>query len=291
MSSRKKTALVTGASSGIGYAVAFELASRGYQTFACARNLKAMEPLEAKGIKIFKMDVTNEQDIERVRALVATETDGYLDVLFNNAGQAFYTPLIDALEDTFMQAFNVNFFGATRVTRIFSSLVINAKGVIAFTGSLTGQLAFPFLGVYSATKSALHLYAETLRIEMQPFEVRVINLVTGAVSTSISNDQHLLPESLYNIDGHQELVDTRIELQTRMTATDVNKYARQVVTDFERQTVSRNEKVWRGSMASFMRYIVPLLPQFMKDKIIYKSFGVGTLFRNIKKQYAGVKLA
>ncbi|KAM9931345.1 hypothetical protein OXX80_009000, partial [Metschnikowia pulcherrima] len=85
---RQKVALVTGASSGIGFATAIEFAKRGYKTYACARRLEPMLPLKENGVIIVTCDVTSTESVDSLRDQISSENDGFLDVLFNNAGQS-----------------------------------------------------------------------------------------------------------------------------------------------------------------------------------------------------------
>ena len=165
-SQRQKVALVTGASSGIGLATAIELAKRGYKVFACARRLEPMADLRDKhGVIIFKMDVSDLDSVKNAKKFIEDKTGGkYLDILFNNAGQSCTFPAIDVRDEDFKQCFEVNVFGPMRTVRELAPLVINAKGVIAFTGSVSGVIPFPLSCTYSATEAAIHQYAATLSL-------------------------------------------------------------------------------------------------------------------------------
>ena len=101
MSEGKKSAFVTGASSGIGYSTAIELARRGYRVFAGARRLEAMEPLKSHGITVLKLDVTSMESIIAAKDLIEKETKGCLDILFNNAGVPCRGPAFDLEEEWF----------------------------------------------------------------------------------------------------------------------------------------------------------------------------------------------
>ena len=197
---RQKTALVTGASSGIGHATVIELANRGYKVFAAARRLEPMKDLESEhGAVILKVDVLSPESVLEAKKILSKETDGYLDILFNNAGQSCTYPAIDCKDEWFKQCYEVNVFGQMRVTRELAPLVINAKGVIAFTGSVAALIPLPFNSIYSSSKAAIHLYASILNLEMKPFGVEVINIVTGSVKTSFGDDGSLPENSYYNI--------------------------------------------------------------------------------------------
>ena len=92
--------------------------------------------------------------------------------------------------------FNTNLFGILEINRVFTDMVIDTKGKIVFTGSVSGYTPHPTSSVYVATKAALAMYAEALRIEMKPFGVRVVNVATAAVNTGMSSARLEIAESM-----------------------------------------------------------------------------------------------
>lgn len=105
-------------------------------------------------------------------------------------------PAIDVDIEEAKKIFNVNFFAIVRLCQVFAPLLIQAKGTIVMIGSLAGVIPYVFGSMYNASKAALHAYANTLRDELAPFDVKVINLVTGGVKSRIaSHTTRYLPES------------------------------------------------------------------------------------------------
>jgi len=153
-----KTALVTGASSGIGAAIAHALRLRGFEVVGTSR----------RGGLHRTLDVTDDASIERVvRSLPR------LDVLVNNAG-VMLTGAIEETEDAQAHAlFDVNFFGVARVTTRCLPLLRASRGRIVNIGSIACGNALPLLGYYAATKHALLGYTEALRAELKPLGVDV----------------------------------------------------------------------------------------------------------------------
>jgi 1-acylglycerone phosphate reductase len=94
---------------------------------------------------------------------------------------------LDYVAITF-KMFNANLFGIIEMNRIFADLVIASKGKIVFTGSVSGYTPHLSQSVYNSSKAAVELYARTLRIEMKPFGVRVVFVLTAAVNTGMSTD-------------------------------------------------------------------------------------------------------
>lgn len=287
---RQKTALVTGASSGIGYATALEFAKRGYKTFACARRLEPMEPLKEHGIIVFQCDVSSLESVRKAFTLVQSNTDGYLDILFNNAGQSCSLPATDVTDEAFEACFLVNVFGPVRLTREFAPLLINAKGTVGFTGSVSGLVPFPFSSIYSASKAAIHQYAATLRVEMKPFGVKVINFVTGGVKSNIADTRNLPEGSLYSVPGIEEAMVERKQMAARNKPILAESYAYKVVNDFERIGIEGSLNVYRGRLALFLGYLLWWCPRFIVERGLVRKFKLVEVFAQITAKYSKQKL-
>lgn len=288
---RQKIALVTGASSGIGFAAAIEFAKRGYKTYACARRLEPMEPLKSHGVFIITCDVTLAESVEELRDLIAEENDGFLDVLYNNAGQSCSFPAIDVTDEYAAQCFQVNVLAPVRLTREFSPLLIKAKGTVGFTGSVAGNVSFPFSSIYSASKAAIHQYAATLRLEMKPFGVKVLTFITGGVDTNIADTRALPETSLFNVPGMKEAFDERREMAKRNHPMPVEQYAYQIVNDFEGQSLGGRLNLYRGLMAKFLGFVLPWLPRFLVERAFLKKFKLKGVFAYISEKYSKDKTA
>jgi NAD(P)-dependent dehydrogenase (short-subunit alcohol dehydrogenase family) len=171
-----RTALVTGASSGIGAACALRLAASGWRVFAGVR-AEGAAPAATEEILL---DVANADDIAR-----ASKRIGELDALVNNAGIAISMPLEFIPLDELRRQLEVNVIGQVAVTQAFLPQLRRARGRIVFVGSIAGRSALPFLGAYAASKHALEAIADTLRVEVKPFGVEVSIVEPGTISTPI----------------------------------------------------------------------------------------------------------
>ena len=183
------TAVVTGASTGIGRATALRLAADGWDVFAGVRNDEAGAALREAGgerIRPVRLDVTDEASIraaaDEVRAFVGARG---LDGLVNNAGIAVGGPLEAVPLEEVRHQLDVNVVGQIAVCQAFLAMVRAAKGRVVFTGSVGGQLALPFVGPYAASKHAIAGVAFSLRREMRRFGVWVAVVEPGAVATPI----------------------------------------------------------------------------------------------------------
>jgi NAD(P)-dependent dehydrogenase (short-subunit alcohol dehydrogenase family) len=171
-----RTALVTGASSGIGAACSVRLARSGWRVFAGVRSAGDAP----RGTEEILLDVTDE---DQVRA--AAERVGELHGLVNNAGIALSIPLEFIPLKELRRQFEVNVVGQVAVTQAFLPHLRRSRGRIVFIGSIAGQSALPFLGPYAASKHALEAVADTLRLELRPFGVDVSLVQPGTIQTPI----------------------------------------------------------------------------------------------------------
>jgi NADP-dependent 3-hydroxy acid dehydrogenase YdfG len=176
------TAVVTGASSGIGAATARHLAGAGYRVFCAARRTDRVEALAAEidGTAL-TCDVTDAESVGRL----ADAVGGRLDVLVNDAGGAFGdSPVAEADLDQWRAMYEVNVLGLVRVTQaLLPALVASGDGCIVNIGSTAGLLAYEGGGGYTAAKHGTHVVTETLRLELFDQPVRICEIAPGMVRT------------------------------------------------------------------------------------------------------------
>lgn len=180
------TAFITGATSGIGRAMAVVLSEAGYEVYAAGRSRAALEELRAErpGITPVAVDVTDRDAIE------AAIADLHIDVLVNNAG--IMPPLgnfADMNISDIDTALEVNVSAAILLTRLVAPQMRERQsGHIVFTGSSAAHAAFPNIAVYSATKAAIAGFAAALRADLSQYGVRVTEIVPGRVETQLYKD-------------------------------------------------------------------------------------------------------
>jgi short-subunit dehydrogenase len=178
-----RVALVTGASSGIGEAIALRLAEMGVTVYAAARRLERMEHLKEKLIRVLALDLTEERSIEGCYRTIAAEADG-IDILVNNAGYGSYGSLEEIPLKEARRQFEVNLFGLARLTQLaIPRMRTNRSGWIVNVSSIGGVGASPYGSWYHATKFALEGLTSALRQELNPFGVNVVVLRPGAINT------------------------------------------------------------------------------------------------------------
>lgn len=170
-----KTIVVTGASSGIGKALVSLLSNVNCKVYALARRVEEI-PLSKIGKMIpMQCDFSDPQEVQSVSQQISNleKTNG-IDALFNNAGITAHGKFSDLELDVYRKAMEVNFFAPVAMTKILLPLLIQNKGVVVSTSTVSGLYGVPARAAYSASKSALHGAMEALRIEMRDFGVRSV---------------------------------------------------------------------------------------------------------------------
>jgi NADP-dependent 3-hydroxy acid dehydrogenase YdfG len=176
-----RTAVVTGASSGIGAATAARLAAEGFDVVLGARRLDRLASLaDSIGGRALRLDVTDPSSVAEFAGALER-----VDVLVNNAGGAFDAkPVADADLDSWTRTYEVNVLGTVRLTKaLLPALRTSGAGDLVFVGSTAGLTSYEGGASYTAAKHGVHTLAETLRLELNGEPVRVIEIAPGMVRT------------------------------------------------------------------------------------------------------------
>jgi NAD(P)-dependent dehydrogenase (short-subunit alcohol dehydrogenase family) len=182
----KGAVLVTGASTGIGEAVARHLVTQGHHVYAGVRKEADGDKLRGRSLTPVQLDITDEEQVAAVARQLTTELDGAgLAGVVNNAGIARGGPLEYLPLDEWRTQLEVNVVGQVAVTRAVMPLIRDGGGRIVFVGSLGGRVGSPLMGPYSASKWAIEGLAESLRHELAPWDIKVAVVEPGAVRTDI----------------------------------------------------------------------------------------------------------
>ena len=204
--------LVTGASSGIGEATARRLRSLGHVVYGAARRVDRLEALATDGIKPLAMDVTDDASIiAGVDAILAES--GRIDVLVNNAGYGSYGAIEDVDPAEALRQFDVNVFGATRLTQlVLPHMRAQGSGTIVNISSMGGRIHSPMAGWYHATKFATEALSDALRMEVAQFGIDVVVIQPGGIATEWAD---IAADNLDATSGHRPYA----RLASAMSAT------------------------------------------------------------------------
>ena len=180
--------LVTGASSGIGNHLARYLAARGHIVYGTARKDNDLAELEKiQNVVPIKLDVRNPQQIQNAFDFIVNEGKG-LYGLVNNAGLGEIGMFSTWTDEEMLDIFDVNVFGAHRMTNAFVRLLIESKGRIVNIGSQGGIITYKYFGPYTMTKHALEAYTVSLNQELEPYGIRVSIVQPGGIVSNMGSN-------------------------------------------------------------------------------------------------------
>jgi NADP-dependent 3-hydroxy acid dehydrogenase YdfG len=176
--------LITGCSSGIGYATAERLLSDGYTVYATARRPDSIAGLAAKGATTLALDLTDEDSMSAAVQRV-TDAEGAVGVLINNAGYSQSGAVESVPLHDVRRQFETNVFGLIRMCQlVLPAMRERGSGTVVNIGSMGGRLTFPGGGIYHATKYAVEAISDALRFEVRGFGVDVVLLEPGLITTN-----------------------------------------------------------------------------------------------------------
>jgi NADP-dependent 3-hydroxy acid dehydrogenase YdfG len=225
------TILVTGASSGLGRAIALDLDRHGARVVAVARREERLDELAGEGERIVAVpgDITDAADLDRIVAEA-----GDVDVVVNNAGRAWIGGVEEMDADDVGSLVDLNVTAVMELTRrVLPGMLDRGRGQIVIIGSILGDAVLPSLTVYSATKAALRAYSEGLRREVEPRGVHVTLVTPGAVTGTEALEQ-----------GGDDDEDSVLHLAFRATGTTPEHVAEAI-----RHAVEAPGKPWTDVVA------------------------------------------
>jgi len=200
---KAKRVLITGCSSGFGMLTAIGAARAGYDVVATMRNMGKADVLkqalqrENVTATIDELDVTDHDAIKAV-----AEKYSPIDILVNNAGILIMGSFLDITEDEMQRIFQTNYFGAVTLTReIAPQMIASGGGLIINIASLAGRVGHMFNATYSATKHALMGFSRSIRLELKPFNVKVVSVEPGYHKTEIIRTNANISDNFYNPDS------------------------------------------------------------------------------------------
>lgn len=186
-----KTAIVTGASRGVGYATVKLLSENGYKVIAISRDLTKISELLSDNVEIYRMDITNENEI---KVFYEKYKDITLDLLVNNAGGGSNpTFIINETMDNFRRAYDINVSGPMYLSQLFvPCMKKSASATIIFITSLCGKIPFRGGGNYSNAKRGEMALIDTMRMEFPEYGIKVTEICPGTIDTQLEKKENAL---------------------------------------------------------------------------------------------------
>ncbi|RMG89775.1 MAG: SDR family oxidoreductase [Chloroflexi bacterium] len=279
----QKYVLITGVSSGIGYAAAAELVARGYHVFGSVRReadaARVQQALGEEGFTPLLFDVTDEAAVKTAVSHVETVVgENGLTALINNAGIAIAGPLMHMPLDTFRQQFEVNLFGLLHVTQCFLPLLgarqncPHPPGRIINISSVSGRIAYPFMGAYAASKHALEALSDALRRELMLYGVDVIVIEPGTVRTPIVGKFGEQITAYANTDYAPVLFALEKSVGSReASALPVERVTKVIVTALESKRPKTRYAIPRKRLTGW--WLPRWLPDRWLDRLVGRQLG------------------
>ncbi|MEM9001770.1 MAG: SDR family oxidoreductase [Bacteroidota bacterium] len=187
----KKVVLVTGGSSGIGKSIGTYLTKKGYKVFGTTRNPEKYDGFDA--FQLLALDVRLPESVEKAVATVIAKA-GRIDILINNAGVGITGPVEETPHAEILNVFDTNVHGPVHMIKaVLPQMRKQGGGLIINITSIAGFMGLPFRAYYSASKGALALITEALRMEARNFGISITNLAPGDFATNIASGRYHAP--------------------------------------------------------------------------------------------------
>ena len=282
MAQSKGSVLISGCSDGgMGAELAKEFHKAGFYVYATARTPSKMANLTALGIETLLLDIQSESSIQECVRKVSQ-----IDILINNAGMQYAMPVSDISLSEAKSLFDTNVWGHIALTQqCIPHLRRSSRPMIVNHTSVGATMAMPFLSVYNASKAALSMFSDSMRLELQPFGITVVNLKTAAVRTNIINKlQAKEPElpvgSIYAPVRDVVLRSLRGDAM-QDGGMSPERWAKDVVADLLKARPPPN--IWRGESA-WLVWVLGLLPFGMLDRMVKDMSGLNKVQKVMEKQ-------
>jgi NAD(P)-dependent dehydrogenase (short-subunit alcohol dehydrogenase family) len=265
-----KVILITGASSGIGKAIAGFLHEKGHRVYGTSRNPKDIQNFS---FELIPLDVLKVETIQSAVNFII-EKEGRLDVLVNNAGLGITGPIEDTPTEEMRKVFNTNLFGAIDVMKgVLPRMRKQKSGLIINVTSIAGYMGLPFRGLYSATKGALEIVTEATSMEVKAFGINVVNVAPGDFATNIAAGRYHTPvfeKSAYkkNYKLNLDLMDAHVN--EGMNPLEMAKVVNQIIH-------TKNPKVHYkvgGFMEKFSIVLKRILPDRIYEKLLMNHYKI-----------------
>jgi len=283
---KKKTVVITGASSGIGRATVARMIQSGWQVFATVRRPQDGDELRSaftSDLIPVIMDVTDRASIAKAAQEVSRHcVDRGLDGLVNVAGIGLVRPVEYVSPGDLQEIFNINVFGQIAVTQAFLPLIRKAVGRIVNISSVGAHIAIPFGSLINASKSAFGSFSDTLRLELHPFGIRVSVVEPGAIKTpavekTLGNIEAVIAR--LPADGGRQYGEMLRKFARRAYAREMSGSPPEVVARAVHHALTSRRPRSRykvGKHASLLAALPKILPDGILDATLLRIAGLPT---------------
>ncbi|KAK2611715.1 hypothetical protein N8I77_005039 [Diaporthe amygdali] len=279
MAPKSKSVLVTGCSAGgLGAAIATNIAKTdGHHVFATARHTVKIpkELSELTNVTVLELDITSASSVTAAAKVVADSGHG-LDVLVNNAGAGYASPIIEMDIEEAKQTYDTNVWGTIRTTQAFAGLLMKSSGRIVNVSTVGSVLNMPWISVYSSSKAALNNISESLRLELSPFGVSVVTILAGLLETHFhAGDMQfkLRPDSLYA--PIEEIIEGWASGRSKPKGQSAEDFAASINGDILGQ--GNGGLVWKGPNAGSIKWASKFFPASLMDSSLSQGQGLKEL--------------
>ncbi len=253
-----KLCIVTGAASGIGRALAYELSHRGaalalsdIDVVGLDETVRGLPAPPSNRLRADQLDVSDAAAIEQYAALVR-ESLGDADYVFNVAGLTRVGAFKDTPLSSFDKIIDVNFWGVVRMTKAFLPQLLTTRGAVVNISSLFGLIGYPGQSHYCSSKFAVRGFSETLAMELEADGVLVASVHPGGVATAIARNAAF--------DGPEVAADAKADLEKRFDKAAITS-AKEAATIILSGVAREDRRIVVGRDAKFVSFVQRLLPQ------------------------------
>ncbi|MFD2909173.1 SDR family oxidoreductase [Flavobacterium ardleyense] len=257
-----KVVLITGGSSGIGKSIGEFLHQKGFVVYGTSRN---PEKITNSMFPLVALDVRNKESIVKCVAEVIHKS-GRLDVVINNAGVGITGPIEEIPTEEIKNNFETNLFGPIEVMKaVLPQMRLQQSGLIINVTSIAGYMGLPYRGVYSASKGALELITEALRMEVKSFGIHITNVAPGDFATNIAAGRYHAPV----VKGSAYEITYGTTLKEMDNHVDSGSNPNEMATAIYGIIQDNNPKI-HYKVGAFMQKFSIVLKRILPDKIYEK---------------------
>jgi short-subunit dehydrogenase len=258
-----KVVLITGGSSGIGKSIGILLTEKGYTVYGTSRN-----PDKFKDFTAFKLIALNVRETETIQKAVDTiiEAEGRIDILINNAGVGITGPIEETPDEEIHKAFQTNLYGPISVMKaVLPHMRQQKSGHIINVTSIAGYMGLPYRGIYSATKGALELVTEAMRMETKMFGIEIANVAPGDFATNIAAGRYHTP--VYENSPYKEVYGNMLkEMDAHVDGGSDPK----IMADAVLKIIQTKQPKIHYKVGAFMQKFSIVLKRILPDKTYEK---------------------